>query len=100
MQSKIKTKLTVKEFRDSPVDTGRKSNVHKMIRRRPGHLMKVFCTFNLCPVSIRSFKTQKLGSWDFWRIANSVLNKGKSAIPPLFNEPEVLSSASERHLRE
>ena len=32
-----------------------------------------------------------MGSWDFWRIANNVLNKGKSAIPPLFNGPEVLS---------
>ena len=31
---------------------------------------------------------------DFWRISNSVLNKGKSAIPPLFNGLEVLSSAS------
>ena len=29
--------------------------------------------------------SQKLGSRDFWQIANSVLNKGKSAIPPLFN---------------
>ena len=29
-------------------------------------------------------------------IANSVLNKGKSAIPPLFNSPEVLSSASDK----
>ena len=38
--------------------------------------------------------SQKLGSRDFWRIANSVLNKGKSAIPFLFNGPEVLSSAS------
>ena len=40
--------------------------------------------------------SQKLGSCDFWRIANSVLNKGKSAIPPLFNGPEVLSSASDK----
>ena len=40
-----------------------------------------------------SITSQKLGSQDFWRIANSVLNKGKSAIPPLFNGPEVLSSA-------
>ena len=31
-----------------------------------------------------------------WQIANSVLNKGKSAIPPLFNGPEVLSSASDK----
>ena len=29
------------------------------------------------------------------RIADSVLNKGKSAIPPLFNGPEVLSSTSD-----
>ena len=39
-----------------------------------------------------SITSQKLGSPDFWRIANSVLNKGKSAISPLFNGPEVLSS--------
>ena len=39
---------------------------------------------------------QKLDSHDFWQIANSVLNKGKSAIPPLFNGPEVLSSASDK----
>ena len=40
--------------------------------------------------------SQKLGSCDFWRIANSVLNKGKSAIPPLFNGPDMLSSASNK----
>ena len=43
-----------------------------------------------------SITSQKLGSRDFWRIANSVLNKGKSAISPLFNGPEVLSSASDK----
>ena len=31
----------------------------------------------------KSITSQKLGSWDLWRIANSVLNKGKSAISPL-----------------
>ena len=40
-----------------------------------------------------SITSQKLGSCDFWRIANSVLNKGKSAIPPIFSGPEVLPSA-------
>ena len=40
--------------------------------------------------------SQKLGFRDFWRTANSVLNKDKSAIPPLFNGPEVLSSASDK----
>ena len=43
-----------------------------------------------------SITSQKLGSCDFWRIANSVLNKGKSAIPPQFNGWEVLSSASDK----
>ena len=43
-----------------------------------------------------SITSLKLGSCDFWQIANGVLNKGKSAIPPLFNGPEVLSSASDK----
>ena len=38
--------------------------------------------------------SQKLGSRHFRGIANSVLNKDKSAIPPLLNGPQVLSSAS------
>ena len=42
-----------------------------------------------------SITSQNLFSRDFCRIANSVLNKGKSAIPPLFNGTEVLSSASD-----
>ena len=43
----------------------------------------------------KSITSQKLGSWDFWQNANSVLSKGKSTIPPLFNGSEVLSSASD-----
>ena len=43
-----------------------------------------------------SITSQKPGSRDFCQIANSVLNKGKSAIPPLFNGLEVLSSASDK----
>ena len=42
-----------------------------------------------------SITSQKRGSRDIWRIANNVLNKGKSAIRSLFNSPEVLSSASD-----
>ena len=44
----------------------------------------------------KSIISQKLGSRDFWQNANSVLNKGKSAIPPLFNGLEVSSSASDK----
>ena len=43
-----------------------------------------------------SITSQKLGSRDFWRTANSVLHKGKSAIPLLFNGPKVLSSTSDK----
>ena len=41
-----------------------------------------------------SITSQKLGCQGFWQISNSNLNKGQSAIPPLFNSPEVLPSAS------
>ena len=35
----------------NPAVTGRKFNVRKMFRRRPGRPMNVLCTFNLRPVS-------------------------------------------------
>ena len=38
-------------FRNLPADTGRKLNVHKTFRRRPGRLLNVLCTVNLRPVS-------------------------------------------------
>ena len=40
--------------------------------------------------------SQKLGPQVFWWIANSIFKKDKSAIPPPFNFPEVLSSASDK----
>ena len=43
-----------------------------------------------------SITSQTLGSGDFRRVANIALNKGKSAITPLFNGPEVLSFASDK----
>ena len=43
-----------------------------------------------------SITYEKLGSQDFWGIANSVLNKGKSSIPPLFSNPQVFSSTSDK----
>ena len=39
-------------FSNNPVDTGRKLNVYKTFRRRPGRLLNILCTFNLRPVSI------------------------------------------------
>ena len=43
-----------------------------------------------------SITSQKLGSFDLYGIANSVLTKVKSNIRPLFNGPEVLSSESKK----
>ena len=43
-----------------------------------------------------SITSQKLGPQDFWQIANSVLNKSKFAVPPLFNSSEVMSSTSDK----
>ena len=48
---------------------------------------------NITKTSITSLK---LSSQNFERIAKNVLNKGKSAITPLFNGPEVLSSVSDK----
>ena len=44
----------------------------------------------------KSMTSQKPGSHDLWQVDNSVLKKGKSAIPPLFNNPEVFSSVSDK----
>ena len=43
-----------------------------------------------------SISSKKHGSRHYWQIANSVSNKGKSVIRPLFNCPEVLYSASDK----
>ena len=43
-----------------------------------------------------SITSEKLGSRDFWRISNSVLNKGESDIRHLFKGQEVLPSASDK----
>ena len=44
------------------MDTGRKLNVHKTFRRRPGRLLNVLCTFNLRPVSKSIQLTSKRGN--------------------------------------
>ena len=40
--------------------------------------------------------SQKHGSYGFWWITTTVLNKDKSDIPPLFNDSEVLFFASDK----
>ena len=53
-----------------PVDTGRKLNVHKTFRRRPGRLLNVLCTFNLRPISTGFtllHDVKKLNNGDFER---------------------------------
>ena len=67
-------------------------------RQASNHCKRVLEVAKLACANKRkeTITSQKLGSWDFWQLANSVLNKGKSTIPPLFNDLEVLSSASDK----
>ena len=53
-------------------------------------------TRKLADKTKESITFQKLGSRDFWKIANSALNKDKSAVHPLYNSPEVLSSVFDK----
>ena len=67
-------------------------------RQASTHCEKVLETAKLVyATNTKEFiSSQKVGFWDFWQIANSILNKGKSDIPPLFNRPRVLSSVSDK----
>ena len=46
-------------------------------------------------IRVRYFLPRNLAQ-DFWQVANGVLNKDKFAITPLFNNPKVLPSASDK----
>ena len=52
-----------KYLETSPVDTGRKLNVHKAFKRRPGRLLNVLSTFNLRPVSAGSKRRDLVNSF-------------------------------------
>ena len=67
----------------------------KIKSRQPVIVAKGFWKLAYATKTKESITSQKLGSQDICQIANSVLNKDKFAIPPLFNSPEVLSSASD-----
>ena len=57
---------------------------------------KGFLLLNLHANKTKESTKSPLASQDSWQIANSVLNIGKSSIPPLFNDPEVFSYASDK----
>ena len=67
-------------------------------RQANNHCKRVLVAANLAHANKTKgyITSHKLGSRHFWRTANSVLNKSKSAIPPLFNGPQVLFSASDK----
>ena len=41
-------------------------------------------------------ETESLGTREFWRITNKVMNRGKPSIPTIVNGPEILSSSSDK----
>ena len=47
--SSLRLTLSVGFKNTNPIDTGRKKNVHKTFRRRPGRFLNVLCTFSLRP---------------------------------------------------
>ena len=63
---------------------------------------------NRCKYTINQAKTnyanliklrieaQNLGTREFWRITNSVMNRGKSSIPTIVNGPEIISSSLDK----
>ena len=67
-------------------------------RQASNHCKRVFEAAKLTYANKtkESVTSQKLCSCNFCQIANSDLGKGKSAIPPLFNDPEVLPSPSDK----
>ena len=74
------------------------SNSEVKFRQASNRCKKVLAAAKIAYASEtkESITFQKRGSRDFWQIPNSVLNKGKSVIPLLFNGPEVLSSAPDK----
>ena len=66
-------------------------------RQASNHCKRVLEAAKLAYANKTKKSSRELGSEDLCRIANSVLKKGKSAISPLFNSTEVLSSASEQN---
>ena len=68
------------------------------MRQASNHYKRVLEAAKLAYANKRKefITSQRLGSLDFWWIANSVLNKGNLAIPSLFNNREVLLSAYDK----
>ena len=65
-------------------------------RQVSSHCKRVLEAAKLAFANKESITYQKLRSHDLRQIANSVLNKDKSDIPPLFNDLEVLSSVIDK----
>lgn len=41
-------------------------------------------------------ENKKLGSLQFWKIVNAILNRGKPSVPSIINGPEVISSLPDK----
>ena len=68
------------------------------LRQASNHCKQVFEAAKLtyATKTKASITSLKLGSQNIWKIVNSALSKGKSAIPLLFIGPEVFSPASDK----
>ena len=74
------------------------SNSKVRFRQASNHCKRLLEAAKVAYAKKTRVHSEELGSRDFWRIANSLLNKGKSPIPPLINGPEVLSASDKSKL--
>ena len=51
---------------------------------------------NYAETTRQSVASQLIGSRELWSIFKSILNRGNSTIPPLFNGPEVLTTSTDK----
>ena len=77
----------VRKSKNKKVEQNKSSESKVKFRQASNHCKTVLEASKLAYANkTKEYMTsQKLGSLDFWRIANSVLHKDKSAIPPLFS---------------
>ena len=77
----------IKCIATNPVDTGRKLNIHKTFRRRPGRLLNVLCTFKMQNAKCRCQST------GFYMITASIM-KGLNDLNLLRSIMEMILVAS------
>ena len=88
------------QHHDNPADAGRKLNVHKTFRKRPGHFLNVLCMFNLRPVSTGKRKYCFILNLEMDHLSSFFINLGydylRRCIKPTFTVKLILNMKSKK----